>query len=49
MTIRRLFNITESIKNVLNFIKTTRVCTRKWILGIVEDEEVHGGGWGDLE
>ena len=47
--IRMLFNTTKGIKNVLKFIKNTRICTRKWILGIVEDEEVHGGGWGDLE
>ena len=49
VTIRTLFNTTEGIKNVLNFIKNTRICTRKWILGTVEDEEVHEGGWGDLE
>ena len=49
VTIRTLFNTTEGIKNVLNFIKNTRICTRKWILGTVEDEEVHRGGWGDLE
>ena len=49
VTIRTLFNTTETIKNVLNFIKNTRICTRKWILGTVEDEEVHEGGWGDLE
>ena len=29
MTIRTLFNTTESIKNVLNFIKNTRICTKK--------------------
>ena len=49
VTICTLFNRSENIKNVLNFIKNTRICTRKWILGTVEDEEVHGGGWGDLE
>ena len=49
VTTRTFFNTTENIKNVLNFIKTTRICTRKWILGTVENEEVYGGGWGDLE
>ena len=49
VTIYTLFNTSEGIKNVLNFIKNTRICTRKWILGTVEDEEVHEGGWGDLE
>ena len=44
LTIRTLFNTTKRIKNVLNFTKTTRICTRKWILGTVENEEVHGGG-----
>ena len=49
VTIRTVFKTTEGIKNVLNFLKSTRIYTRKWILGTVEDEEVHGGGWGDLE
>ena len=49
VTIRTLFNINKGIKNVLNFIKNTHMCTRKWILGTVEDEYMHGGGWGDLE
>ena len=49
VTIRTLFNTTEVIKNVLSFIKNTRICTREWILGTVEDEEVYGGGWGVLE
>ena len=43
-TIQTLFNTDKSIKNVLNFIKNTRICTRKWILGTVENEEIHGGG-----
>ena len=29
VTIRTLFNATENIKNVLNFIKNTRICTKK--------------------
>ena len=49
VAIHTSFNTSEGIKNVLNFIKNTRICTRKWILGIVEDEEMHGGGWGNLE
>ena len=49
VTIRTLFNTTKCIKNVLNFIKNTRIFTTKWILGTVEDEEVHEEGWGDLE
>ena len=49
VTLRTLFNTDEDIKNVLNFIKNSRICTRKWILGTMEDEEVHIGGWGDLE
>ena len=49
VTIYTLFNTGEGIKNVLNFIKNTCICTRKWILGTVEDEEVHERGWGDLE
>ena len=44
MIIRTLFNTTESIKNVLSVIKNTRICTRKWILGIVKDEKMHEGG-----
>ena len=49
MIIHTLFKTTKSIKNVLSFKKNTRICTRKLILGTVEDEKVHGGGWGDLE
>ena len=44
VTIRTLFNRTVNLENVLHFIKDTRICTRKWILGTVEDEEMHGGG-----
>ena len=29
VTLRTLFNTDEDIKNVLNFIKNTRICTRK--------------------
>ena len=29
ITLRTLFNTNEDIKNVLNFIKITRICTRK--------------------
>ena len=49
LTISTFFDKIEGIKNVLKFIKNTRICTRKWILGTVEDEEMHRGGWGDLE
>ena len=49
MTIHKFFITTKSIKNVLNFIKNIRICTKRWILGIVEDEEMHEGGWRDLE
>ena len=46
---RTLFNTLKDIKNVLIFMKNTRICTWQWILGIVKDKEVHGGGWEDLE
>ena len=49
ITLQTSFNTNKSIKSVLNFMKNTRICTRKWIPGTVENEEVHGGGWGDLE
>ena len=42
-------NTIETIKNVLNFIKNIRFCTRKWILNIVKNEEMHGEEWEDLE
>ena len=29
ITLRTLFNTNEDIKNVLNFIKNTRICTKK--------------------
>ena len=41
VTIRTSFNTTENIKNVLNFIKNTRIYTKKQILNIVNDEEMH--------
>ena len=41
VTIRTLFNTTENIKNVLNFIKNIRICTKKWVLSTVENEEMH--------
>ena len=44
ITLGTLFNTNEGIKNVLKFIKNTRICTRRWILGTVGDEEVHEGG-----
>ena len=34
VTIYTLFDTSEDIKNVLNFINNTRICMRKWILGI---------------
>ena len=49
LTIHTFFNTSKNIKNLLNFIKNTRICTRKWILSTVKDEEMHEGGWGDLE
>ena len=49
ITLRTLFNTNESIKNVLKFIKNTRICTRKWILDTVRDEEMHEDGWKDLK
>ena len=41
ITLRTLFNTNENIKNVLKFIKNTRICTKKWILDTVKNEEMH--------
>ena len=35
----------QGIKNTLQFLKQTRVATRKWILGEIEEREE---GWGDI-
>ena len=49
VTIRTLFNTTESIKNVLNFIKNIRICTKKWLLDAVKNEERHKKKWKNLK
>jgi len=49
VTLRTLFNTTEGIKNTMEFLKNTKICTRKWNLGTLDDEIEYGGGWGDLE
>ena len=41
VTIRTLFNTTENIKNVLNFIKNIPICTKKSILNTVKNEEIY--------
>ena len=49
ITIHTLFNTSEDIKNMLNFIKNIRICTKKWILSIMKNEEMHEDEWKDLE
>ena len=49
VTLRTLFNTDEGIKNVLNFIKNIRICTKKWILDTMKNEKMHIEGWKDLE
>ena len=41
VTLRTLFNTDENIENVLNFIKNSRICTRKWILSTMKNEKMH--------
>ena len=41
VSLRTLFNINENIKNVLNFINNIIICTKKCILDIVKEEEMH--------
>ena len=49
VTIRTLFNTIENIKNVSNFIKNIRICTKKWILNTVKNEKMHEKEWENLE
>ena len=39
-TAKVLFTTQEGIKAVLQFLKKTKVGTRKWLLGELEDEEI---------
>ena len=51
-TLRTLFNINEGIKNLAEFLKFTRIETRKWILSQLDEEESieeNEFGWGDLQ
>ena len=41
ITLRTLLNANENIKNVLKFIKNTRICTKKWILDKMKNEEMN--------
>ena len=41
VTLRTLFNTNENIKNVLKFIKNTRIYTKKWILDTIKSEQKH--------
>ena len=49
ITLRTLFNTDEDIKNVLNFIKNTRICTKKWVLNTMKNEKMHLEKWSDLK
>ena len=48
ITLRTLFNRNENIKNVLNFIKNTRIYTKKWILDTMKNEKMHENEWINL-
>ena len=49
VTLRTLLTTKEGIRNILIFLKNTRIATRRWILGDREEEEEGEVGWGDIE
>ncbi len=52
ITLHTLFGTNEGLKNLAEFLKITKIATRKWLLGqLNEDDEGDGDGfgWGDLQ
>ncbi|MBD0343042.1 MAG: hypothetical protein ICV61_19870 [Microcoleus sp. Co-bin12] len=49
-TLHTLFGTNEGLKNLAEFLKITKIATRKWLLGQLDDEnEGDEFGWGDLQ
>ena len=46
--IKALFTTTEGLKHLIDFLKSTNVATRRWILGEI-DQNADQFGWGELE
>ena len=44
-----LFTTTEGIPAALGYLKTTRVATRRWILGTAEELQLESQGWQTIE
>lgn len=44
-----LFNTKNGMKNLIEFIKTDKITTRKWLLEILTEEDENGGGWGEID
>ena len=49
ISLKTLFSMKEGIKHTLLFLKSTRIVTRRWILGTLEEERGEEVGWGDIE
>ena len=49
INLNMLFNTKIGNDILINFIVKTKIATRKWILGQLEDEIVETGGWGEIE
>ena len=48
-TIATLLTIKKRLESAIQYLRDTRVATRKWILGLLDMPEDDSGGWGDLE
>ena len=46
--IKALFTTTKKLKHLIDFLKSTNVVTRRWILGEI-DQNADRFGWGELE
>ena len=44
-----LLTIKKGLESTIEYLRNTRVATRKWILGQLDIPEEDAGGWGDLE
>ena len=44
-----LFNTKIGMRQLIKFLTTTKIATRKWILGTLNDEVIDTGGWGEID
>ena len=44
-----LLTIKKGLESAIQYLRDTRVATRKWILGLLDIPEDDSRGWGNLE